>query len=258
MKEVNTSSIKFTFYQRAKIRNLQSKLSTMDLATINQTLTIPTEDKATPIKENEAAFIYHFIKKHKLTKTLEAGFAYARSASHIIAATQSLHIAMDPFQEHYQNLGLKNIEKLGFSEHLDFRRDFSHNVLPQLAKEGRKFEFIFIDGDHKFDGILVDFYYADLLLEQGGYVLLHDTWMRSTQLVMSFIQSNRADYNSIPTGLRNIALYQKVGKDERNGMFFREFYTFKSMIAHNAIMWMSTGKESFLKRMAYNIKEKIK
>ena len=47
---------------------------------------------------------------------------------------------------------------------LDFRRDFSHNVLPQLAQEGRKFEFIFIDGDHKFDGILVDFYYAVVLV----------------------------------------------------------------------------------------------
>ncbi len=230
----------------------------MDLATINQTLTIPTEDKATPIKENEAAFIYNFLKEHYLTKTLEAGFAYARSASHIIAATQSQHIAIDPFQDHYQNLGLKNIEKLGFTEFLDFRRDFSHNVLPQLVQEKRKFEFIFIDGDHKFDGILVDFYYADLLLDKHGYVLLHDTWMRSTQLVMSFIESNRTDYKQIPTGLRNIALYQKVGKDERNGMFFREFYTFKSVVAHNAIMWMSSGKESFLKKMAYKVKEKVK
>lgn len=230
----------------------------MDLKTINQTLTIPTEDKATPIKENEAAFIYHFLKDHYLTKTLEVGFAYARSASHIIAATQSKHIAMDPFQDHYQNLGLANIKKLGFSDLLDFRKDFSHNVLPQMVKEEHKFEFIFIDGDHKFDGILVDFYYADLLLEHHGYVLLHDTWMRSTQLVMSFIETNRPDYQPMPTGLRNLALYQKVEKDKRNGMFFKEFYTFKSVVAHNAIMWMSTGEDSFLKKMANKLKEKVK
>ena len=144
------------------------------------------------------------------------------------------------------------------SDLLDFREDFSHNVLPELLRNNAKFDFIFIDGDHKFDGEFVDFYFADLLLEKQGYILLHDTWMRSTQLVMQFIKTNRTDYKAIPTGLRNLALYQKIGNDERNGMFFKEFYTFKSFLSHYLILWMSDGKKSFLKNLLFYLKEKLK
>lgn len=216
---------------------------------INKVLTIPDWDTSSPIKTEEAAFIYDFILKNKITRTLETGFAFAKSASHIIAATNSQHIAIDPFQDNYKNLGLQNIEKLGMKTLLDFRADFSHNVLPQLVKENRKFDFIFIDGDHKFDGELIDFYYADLLLDKGGYVLLHDTWMRSTTLLMSFVKSNRKDYKKIKNPLRNFALYQKNEIDQRNGMFFREFYTMKSILKFNLINWLADGKSTAIKSM---------
>lgn len=234
-----------------KIENLTSN-------EIISKLEVPNEDSSTPIKDNEAQFIFEFIKKHGIKKTLETGFAYAKSASHIIASTQQKHIAIDPFQDNYQRLGLKNIKKLGFNDFLDFREDYSHNVLPELVKKGEKFEFIFIDGDHKYDGEFVDFYFADLLLEDNGFVLLHDTWMRSTRLVMEFIKTNRKDYKELQTGLRNIALYQKCGKDNRNGMFFKEFYTRKATLSYNIIMWMSNGKKSIIKNILFTLKDKLK
>ena len=117
----------------------------VNLDEINKQLDIPEEDKYTPIKESEAKFIYDFITKNKIKKTLEIGFAYARSASHIISATNSMHIAMDPFQENYGNKGLKNIEKLGLKDKLTFLPEFSHDALPRYKSENKKFEFIFID-----------------------------------------------------------------------------------------------------------------
>ncbi len=226
---------------------------------INAILEIPKEDTASPVKSSEARFIYDFLKEKQLKRTLETGFAYAKSASHIIAATDSLHIACDPFQEKYQNLGLKNIEKLGMTDKLHFYPDFSHNILPALYKEkDKQFDFIFIDGDHKFDGELIDFYYADLLLVQNGYVLLHDTWMRSTRLLMSFIHHNRKEYKKIETPLRNFALYQKTGNDTRNGMFFKEFYTFKSLLAHNLILYMTSGKKNIIKRLLLALKKMLR
>tara|TARA_Y100000385_G_scaffold244389_1_gene262437 strand:+ start:541 stop:1248 length:708 start_codon:yes stop_codon:yes gene_type:complete len=221
-------------------------------------LQVPSEDSSTPIKDNEAEFIYDFIKSNGIKKTLETGFAYAKSASHIIASTNEKHIAIDPFQNNYQRLGVKNIERLNLDKLLDFREDYSHNVLPELIKEGENFEFIFIDGDHKFDGEFVDFYYADLLLEKGGFILLHDTWMRSTRLVMEFINTNRKDYKQISTGLRNLSLYQKIGDDNRNGMFFKEFFTRKSTLSYNLIMWMSNGKKTFIKNILIYLKDKLK
>lgn len=225
---------------------------------INQALEILEEDKFTPIKVSEAAFIYDFLKEKDIKSTLEIGFAYGRSASHIMAATQKTHIVIDPFQDNYKSLGIKNMEKLGFSAMLDHRNDHSHNALPALLKENRKFEFIFIDGDHKFDGEFIDFYYSDLLIEQNGFILLHDTWMRSTRLVMQFIKKNRKDYRIIKTPLRNFALFQKAGTDTRNGMLFKEFYTFRSYIPHKIIMWLNTGKSNVLKKIVFKVKEIIK
>lgn len=225
---------------------------------INKQLVVPEHDSATPVKPNEAAFIYEFLKEKGLNQTLEIGFAYGRSASHIVAATGKKHIVIDPFQDNYNGLGLENMERLGLRELIDFKPDFSHAVLPELHKEGRTFDFIFIDGDHKFDGIFVDFYYADLIVKPNGYLLFHDTWMRSTQLVMSFIKNNRKDYKKIDTPLRNLALYQKVGTDERDGMFFSGFYNFKSLFVHNAIIWMTTGKMTPLKKLLFKIKDIVK
>lgn len=225
---------------------------------INSRLNIPEEDSASPIKNNEAEFIFDFLKQTGLTRTLETGFAYGKSASHIMAATQSKHVAIDPFQDRYHKLGIKNIKELGFDKNLELYEDYSHHVLPKLVDQTVSFDFIFIDGDHKFDGIFVDFYYTDLLLEEGGYVLLHDTWMRSTQLVISFIKRNRKDYHQLKTPCRNFALFQKVSKDERNGMHYREFFTCKSTVSHSLIRWMTTGKSSTLKRMMFSLKERLK
>lgn len=221
-------------------------------------LHVPGHDSSTPIKDNEARFIYDFIKSHGIKRTLETGFAYAKSASHIIASTHEKHIAIDPFQDNYHRLGIKNIADLGLEKYLDLREDYSHNVLPELIKEEEKFEFIFIDGDHKFDGEFLDFYYADLLLENDGFILLHDTWMRSTRLLMKFIRTNRKEYKQLPTGLRNLALYQKGGEDTRNGMFFKEFYTRRSTLSYNLIMWMSNGKRSLVKRFLFYLKDILK
>ena len=63
---------------------------------INSKLTIPAEDSYSPIKSNEAEFIYDFLKEKGLSKTLETGFAYAKSASHIMAATGSKRVSNSP------------------------------------------------------------------------------------------------------------------------------------------------------------------
>lgn len=207
----------------------------------------PEWDNVSSIKPKEAAFIYNFLLENKLNKTLEIGFAMGMSTCHIMAATKAKHIAVDPFQNNYGYFGIKNLTKLNLIHNLDFREDFSHAVLPKLLEAKQNFHFIFIDGDHKFDGMLLDFYHSDLLLEKGGYILFHDTWMRSTRLVEGFIDSNKSNYIKIHTGENNLLLYRKIQNDERDGMYFKEFYNANSYLRYHFITWLTTGKESSLK-----------
>jgi len=197
----------------------------MVVSGIAEKLVVPPKDKTTSISKDEASFIYALLKKHEIKRTMEVGFAYGYSAACIIAATGSHHVAIDPFQSSFDHAGMKNLEALGYGTQCKLREAPSHVALPELLKEGKTFQFIFVDGGHRFDEIFVDWYYSDLLLEKDGYVLFHDLWMRSTQMVAAFIQANRADYRNIPTTLKNLVLFQKADrKDERPWDHFEEFY----------------------------------
>lgn len=216
----------------------------MDLQKIEEVLYIPDEHSSTPVKKAEALFIHDFLKEKKIFSTLEVGLGYGRSASYIMAATGKPHIAIDPFQNTYRNGALQNIEKAGLSALFTHINDFSHFALPEMCKKGMKFDFIFIDGDHKFDGILLDFYYAAMLCNKNGYILFHDTWMRSTRLVTSFIENNRNDFSTLTTPLQNFHLMQKTGVDERNGMYFREFYTRAGILKYSVIRYIDEHPDS--------------
>ncbi len=200
------------------------------MESIYKKLVIPEQYAPAPIKKDEAEWIYSFLKKRHIKKTLEVGFSFGCSAAYIISATHSRHYVIDPYQHVYKNLGLKNIKRLGLSKYLIFEKDFSHNALPRLLGKGVKIDFAFIDGGHKFDEIFIDFYYIDSLLNNNGYVLFHDTWMRSTQLVASWIKKNKPNYKQIKIPTRNMVMFQKIAVDKRLWYHFKEFYTLKSII----------------------------
>lgn len=213
-------------------------------------------DSFTSVKKEEAKYIYKFLTENGICRTLEIGLAFGRSAAYIISATDSTHIAIDPFQIRYQNTGIKNLQMLGLEERFILKADYSHNILPSLLKEDKKFDFIFIDGSHRFDGIFVDFYYSDLLLEKNGYILFHDSWMRTVQLVISYIRTNRKNYKFVKTPLRNLIMIQKVNDDNRSWSFHKEFFTLKSLISHNINMSIHNGKQNFLKSLISKMKDK--
>lgn len=195
-------------------------------------LEIPNQDKSTSITEIEADYIYDFIKQRKIKKTLEVGFAFGCSAAHIISATKSKHYVIDPYQKSFSNIGIKNIEKLNLKKYLLLENDLSHNVLPKLLKNDVKIEFAFIDGGHKFDDIFIDFYYIDLLLEQNGFVVFHDSFMKSTQYVVHWIKNNKNNYKILNTPIKSLTLVQKNGKDTREWYHFNGFFTQKAYFSH--------------------------
>ncbi len=205
-------------------------------------LELPANDAGTAVSRAEAEFIHNLLIELKPRLTLEVGMGYGFSAAHILSATGgadttgatgAMHHVMDPFQEEYGNLGLKNVEKLGLAPRMIFHPDYSHAVLPRLLREGVKVDFAFIDGGHRFDDIFIDFYYAELLLNDGGHILLHDAWMRSTQTVASWVRRNKKNFVRVPTPMRNLILLRKRGADDRAWNHFRGFGTWKSLVSHS-------------------------
>jgi predicted O-methyltransferase YrrM len=98
----------------------------------------------------------------------------------------------------------------------------SIHALSDLIRRGEKFDFIYIDGNHRFDDVIVDFYLSDQLLRLGGLIVLDDKWMPSVQTAASFILHNR-EYEWLPQPVRNIAVFQKKRDDVRDWKHFHNF-----------------------------------
>ncbi len=101
--------------------------------------------------------------------------------------------------------------------------DRADRAATDLARSNSNFDVIFIDGNHRFDDVLVDFYLHAPLYATGGHIIFHDMSMSSIQTVVAFLLANRADFVEVATGESNICVFRKVGEDARQWTNFRKF-----------------------------------
>jgi predicted O-methyltransferase YrrM len=155
------------------------------------------------IKRNEGEALYHLVRTIKPAATLEVGTAWGLSTLFICQALADNplplghHTAIDPYQSRFHYMGLENIKRAGLHHLLTFIEQSSHLALPQLVQQKKSFDVIFIDGSHLFDGVFVDFFYADQLLPVGGHLVFDDLWMPAVRKTLHFILTNR-DYKICP------------------------------------------------------------
>jgi predicted O-methyltransferase YrrM len=184
------------------------------------------------ISANEGMAIYELCRKVKPKSTLEIGFAYGFSTIYFLAAIKAngsgQHTAIDPYEKGmdagmYAGIGLQNIKELGMEDSFRFIDDFDFFALPNLKREKLMYDVIFIDGNHRFDDIIIDFTLSDYVCSQGGYILLDDLWIPSIQRAIAFIERNRSDYQRITSSDHNLAIFQKTGSDDREWNHFVPF-----------------------------------
>lgn len=129
--------------------------------------------------------------------TLEVGMAWGVSTLLILEALTETgrpfapHVVMDPAQStYYHNAARRSLRTLGIENLVEFYEAFSELVLPHMLSKGRKFDFIFIDGDHQFDSAFNDWRFAHLMLVPGGTILFDDAWADSVYLVTRYAETN--------------------------------------------------------------------
>lgn len=128
----------------------------------------------------EGAALQRLVREVRPQVTLEIGCGYGVSALYICEALAEVggrtHIVIDPDQlTDWKSAGLFTVERAGFGSLLDFHALPSHLALPHLEETGVKVGLALIDGWHTFDYAMVDFFYVDRLLEEGGVLMLDDT-----------------------------------------------------------------------------------
>lgn len=188
-------------------------------------------DEMTRISPSQGLWLYELCLSTKPTQTLEIGMAYGYSTLFFLAALDKNqcghHTAIDPFQRtSWHGIGLAHVQAVIPDSGQAFRliESRSDQSSVDLTRANSSFEVIYIDGNHRFDDVLVDFYLYAPLCAMRGHIVLDDMWMPSIQTVADFVRTNRTDFKEIPTEVANICVFQKIGDDTRDWRHFRSFH----------------------------------
>src|SRR4029450_10165954 len=161
------------------------------------------------IPPGEGKALAQWVLREKATRTIEIGLAYGVSALHICRALlesrdpEARHVVLDPFQAGFGNCGLQVLEEAGVRSLVEFHAETSQIVLPMFVKQERRFDFAFVDGNHRFDSVFVDLFYLGRLLRKGGVILLDDYHIPGSDAPFPFTRRTRAGvWSKSPPGTR--------------------------------------------------------
>jgi hypothetical protein len=180
----------------------------------------------TSIPIEHAVRLAEIVRDGSLVRTVETGMAYALSTLAIAGVHAERgcgsHVAIDPIQStKWRSIGRAHVRRAGLEAFVTVVEERSDAALPRMVAAGETCDFALIDGHHLFDFVLVDFFYLDRLLVEGGVVAFHDPWIPAVGRVLDFVRHNREyDVMSADDGL---ALLRKVGMDERDWDYYRPF-----------------------------------
>jgi len=143
------------------------------------------------IDPEEGALLLSLIWQHKFTRTLEIGCAFGVSSLYICEALSRQgsghHTILDPGQySEFHGVGIANLKRAGFN-FFELIENPSEIALPALLAEGRKFQFALIDGWHTFDHTLLDLFYVNRLLEEGGIVVIDDLHLHGVRRAVRYM-----------------------------------------------------------------------
>jgi len=227
-------------------------------------------DCDTRISIAQGAQINRIVRESATRNSLEIGFAYGFSTLWILDAMRgrpsARHVAIDPFElTTWGGVGLQQVKRLSVAAHFEWLEEYSMHVLPKLMRAGERFDFIFIDGNHRFDDALVDFYLCDRLLDPGGIVAFDDVGMPSIHSVINFVLTNR-QYKVIQQPAGNMLALRKLADDKRDWFHFKGFKVInpgrQRMIAalkQNTVrLSRATGTEKMLREIQTTLTGKVK
>jgi predicted O-methyltransferase YrrM len=139
-----------------------------------------------------------WVLREGATQTIEIGLGYGIAALHVCegllgnaSEATARHVAIDPYQaRRFSDCGLQFLDEAGVAELVEHHAAESQLALPRLLGEGRSFDFAFVDGNHRFDGVFVDLYYLGRLVLPGGIIFLDDYQLPGVARAASFFVSN--------------------------------------------------------------------
>jgi predicted O-methyltransferase YrrM len=157
------------------------------------------------LPQRYAEALYRTVLRARPAVVVEVGMAFGISSLAILTALEEAGhgrlLSIDPYQgTDWHGCGLAAIERSGLGARHELVERPDYLALPKLVEQGLEIEFAYIDGWHTFDYALIDFWYADKLLAEGGIVGFNDCGFRAVAKTIAFALSHRK-YVEVNVGL---------------------------------------------------------
>lgn len=186
------------------------------------------------ITAREGEALREWVTNENAVRTIEIGLAFGFSALHICEGLllngnpDSRHVVLDPWQSSgYEDRGLEILDEAGLKPLVEFHGEKSQLALPQFLKEGRQFDFAFIDGNHRFDAVFLDLYYLGHLVRKGGIIFLDDYNFPGIARAASFFINNLdwkiEEKSSLDEEHHWVVLRTSENEGERDFLYFVDF-----------------------------------
>jgi len=182
------------------------------------------------VSPEEGEALRDWVAREGAVQTIEVGLGYGVSALHICQGLllngdpAARHVVLDPSQStRFSDCGLQVLEDAGVRQLVEHHVEFSEIALPQFLKEGRRFDLGFIDGNHRFDAVMLDLFYLGRLVRRGGIVALDDYNWPGIKRAVSFFVSNLGWTVEETIGDYAIVLRTALEPDKREYWRFVDF-----------------------------------
>jgi predicted O-methyltransferase YrrM len=227
-------------FVREFLRRWKDCVETENLDKIASNSTTLTEDGQKielkwQVNTRYARFLYVLVRMFEPEKILEIGMAngissaYIAKAQNLYAQKKHTHVIVDPYQfSQWHNAGKALLKSLDLYHNVKVIEDYSLSAIPNLEKEGWKFDFAFLDGNHCLDYTLSDLVTTDRILNIGGLIALDDSSDFGVKFAVKYIDKYRNNlkrirldnklvhfFREITNKRRRITLYQKIAADDR-------------------------------------------
>ncbi len=154
-----------------------------------------------------AEMLHNTVRSCRPKRVLEIGMASGISTLSILSGLKEngdggTLVSIDPFQSTSgRGAGVHHVVQGGFADQHRLMEEFDYLALPKLVSEEASFDLIYIDGNHDFEYVVLDYFYADLLIGPGGILGFNDCGWRTVHAAMKHIPP--ADrYEEIDVGLK--------------------------------------------------------
>jgi predicted O-methyltransferase YrrM len=185
-------------------------------------------NRVTGIDPQHGMWLYDLYRRRAPGASMEVGMAYGCSTLFFLAAIAKLgagsHTAIDPGElSFWHGIGMQKVRQVG-AQSFRLIEDTDYNAAADLTRQRATFDFIFIDGNHRFDDALVDFTLFAPLLNHRGLIVFDDIWMPSIRAAVAFIEANRLDFKHIPgSPTPRYAVFERIAQDARQWDHFVPF-----------------------------------